>query len=37
VALGRAVLADPEWARKLTDARLTEIKPYDKSAGSVLF
>ncbi len=37
VALGRAVLADPEWARKLTDARLAEIRPYDKSAGSVLF
>jgi 2,4-dienoyl-CoA reductase-like NADH-dependent reductase (Old Yellow Enzyme family) len=37
VALGRAVLADPEWASKLTDARLTEIRPYDKSAGSVLF
>ena len=37
VALGRAVLADPEWARKLTDARLTEIRPYDKSASSVLF
>jgi 2,4-dienoyl-CoA reductase-like NADH-dependent reductase (Old Yellow Enzyme family) len=37
VALGRAVLADPEWARKLTDARLTEIRPYDKSVSSVLF
>ena len=37
VALGRAVLADPEWARKLTDARLAEIRPYDKSASSVLF
>jgi 2,4-dienoyl-CoA reductase-like NADH-dependent reductase (Old Yellow Enzyme family) len=37
VALGRAVLADPEWARTLTDARLAEIRPYDKSAGSVLF
>jgi 2,4-dienoyl-CoA reductase-like NADH-dependent reductase (Old Yellow Enzyme family) len=37
VALGRAVLADPEWARKLTDARPAEIRPYDKSASSVLF
>jgi 2,4-dienoyl-CoA reductase-like NADH-dependent reductase (Old Yellow Enzyme family) len=37
VALGRAVLADPEWARKLTDAQLAEIRPYDKSASSVLF
>jgi len=37
VALGRAVLADPEWARKLADARLADIRPYDKSASSVLF
>jgi len=37
VALGRAVLADPEWASKLADARLGEIRPYDKSAGSVLY
>ena len=37
VALGRAVLADPEWASKLAGARLAEIRPYDKSAGSVLF
>ena len=37
VALGRAVLADPEWARKLAEARLGEIRPYDKSAGSVLY
>ena len=37
VALGRAVLADPEWASKLADARLTEIRPYDKSVSSVLY
>ena len=37
VALGRAVLADPAWASKLAGARLAEIRPYDKSAGSVLF
>jgi 2,4-dienoyl-CoA reductase-like NADH-dependent reductase (Old Yellow Enzyme family) len=37
VALGRAVLADPEWARKLAEGRLREIRPYDKSAGSVLY
>ena len=30
IALGRAVLADPEWARKLAEARLGEIRPYDK-------
>ena len=37
VALGRAVLADPEWASKLAGARLTEIRPYDKSVSSVLY
>ena len=36
-SLGRAVLADPAWASKLADARLGEIRPYDKSAGSVLY
>ena len=30
-------LADPEWASKLADARLTEIRAYDKSASSVLY
>jgi 2,4-dienoyl-CoA reductase-like NADH-dependent reductase (Old Yellow Enzyme family) len=37
VALGRAVLADPEWARKLADGRLADIRPYDRSVASVLF
>lgn len=37
VAVGRAVLAEPEWARKLQDARLDEIRAYDKSADAVLF
>ena len=36
IALGRAVLADPEWASKLTAGRLAEIRPYDKSADAVL-
>lgn len=37
VALGRAVLADPEWAVKVDDGRLAEIRPYDKSADAVLY
>jgi 2,4-dienoyl-CoA reductase-like NADH-dependent reductase (Old Yellow Enzyme family) len=36
VAVGRAVLADPEWASKLAAARLADIRPYDKSADAVL-
>lgn len=37
VALGRAVLADPEWAVKLGDRQLAAIRPYDKSADAVLY
>jgi 2,4-dienoyl-CoA reductase-like NADH-dependent reductase (Old Yellow Enzyme family) len=36
VALGRAILADPEWAGKVGVGRLSEIRPYDKSADAVL-
>lgn len=36
VAMGRAVLADPEWAVKVNAGRLTEVRPYDKSADAVL-
>jgi 2,4-dienoyl-CoA reductase-like NADH-dependent reductase (Old Yellow Enzyme family) len=31
VAVGRAVLSDPEWAAKVADGRLSDIRPYDKS------
>jgi 2,4-dienoyl-CoA reductase-like NADH-dependent reductase (Old Yellow Enzyme family) len=37
VALGRAVLADPQWAAKIADRRLSAIRSYDKSADSVLY
>ena len=37
VAVGRAVLADPEWAAKVADGRLSEIRPYDKSADATLY
>ena len=36
VALGRAVLADPEWGSKVADGRLAEIRPYSKSADAFL-
>jgi 2,4-dienoyl-CoA reductase-like NADH-dependent reductase (Old Yellow Enzyme family) len=36
VAVGRAVLADPEWAAKVVDGRLSDIRPYDKSADATL-
>jgi 2,4-dienoyl-CoA reductase-like NADH-dependent reductase (Old Yellow Enzyme family) len=36
VALGRAVLADPNWGAKVADGRLAEIRPYDKSADAQL-
>ncbi|HEY1822062.1 MAG TPA: NADH:flavin oxidoreductase [Trebonia sp.] len=36
VAMGRAVLADPEWAVKVNAGRLAEVRPYDKSADAVL-
>jgi len=37
VALGRAVLADPAWAAKVAGGRLSEIRPYDKTADATLF
>jgi 2,4-dienoyl-CoA reductase-like NADH-dependent reductase (Old Yellow Enzyme family) len=36
VAVGRAVLADPQWGAKVADRRLAEIRPYDKSAEATL-
>jgi len=36
VAAGRAVLADPEWAAKVSAGRLSEIRSYDNSAAKVL-
>jgi 2,4-dienoyl-CoA reductase-like NADH-dependent reductase (Old Yellow Enzyme family) len=36
VALGRAVLADAYWAAKVAESRLSEIRPYDKSADAYL-
>ncbi len=36
IALGRATLADPDWAVKVSDGRPAEISPYAKSADAVL-
>ncbi|HZZ53910.1 MAG TPA: hypothetical protein VFE26_06455, partial [Trebonia sp.] len=37
VALGRACLADPHWAVKVSSGRLSEIRPYNKSADAFLY
>ncbi|MFJ5679629.1 NADH:flavin oxidoreductase [Streptomyces sp. NPDC093097] len=36
VAVGRALLQDPEWAAKVLGDRLDELKPYDASALKTL-
>lgn len=36
VAVGRALLSDPEWARKVREGRLEELRPYNKQALEVL-
>jgi 2,4-dienoyl-CoA reductase-like NADH-dependent reductase (Old Yellow Enzyme family) len=36
VAVGRAVLADPDWGAKVAEGRLAQIRPYDKSADATL-
>jgi 2,4-dienoyl-CoA reductase-like NADH-dependent reductase (Old Yellow Enzyme family) len=36
VAVGRALLQDPQWARKVLEGRLDELKPYDAAALKTL-
>ena len=36
VAVGRALLVDPAWVRKVKDGRLDELLPFDKAALSSL-
>lgn len=36
VAVGRALLVDPEWARKVKEGRFDELKPFTKEALSTL-
>ena len=37
VAVGRALLQDPHWARKVRDGRLDELKDYDAAAVKTLY
>ncbi len=37
VAIGRALLSEPEWPTKLRDGRLDEIRPFDKAHQAELF
>ncbi len=37
VAVGRALLADPEWAAKIHDGRLDELKPFQAEAVGKLY
>jgi 2,4-dienoyl-CoA reductase-like NADH-dependent reductase (Old Yellow Enzyme family) len=32
VAVGRALLQDPEWAAKVLAGRFSDLKPYDAAA-----
>ncbi len=32
VAVGRALLQDPEWARKVLDGRFADLAPYDPAS-----
>ena len=36
VAVGRALLADPQWVHKIRDGRMDELKDFDRSAMAVL-
>jgi len=36
VAVGRALLVDPAWARKVKEGRLDELKPFTKEALETL-
>jgi 2,4-dienoyl-CoA reductase-like NADH-dependent reductase (Old Yellow Enzyme family) len=36
VAVGRALLQDPEWARKVLSGRIDELAPYDPAALKTL-
>lgn len=37
VAVGRALISDPEWVRKVKQGRLDELRPYDKSKLETLY
>jgi 2,4-dienoyl-CoA reductase-like NADH-dependent reductase (Old Yellow Enzyme family) len=37
VAVGRTLMADPEWVLKVRDARYQHLEPFDKSAADVVY
>jgi len=37
IAVGRALLQDPEWVKKIKEGRTDELKDYDGKALSTLF
>jgi 2,4-dienoyl-CoA reductase-like NADH-dependent reductase (Old Yellow Enzyme family) len=37
VAVGRALLQDPEWVEKLREGRAAEIRPFDAAALATLY
>jgi 2,4-dienoyl-CoA reductase-like NADH-dependent reductase (Old Yellow Enzyme family) len=36
VGVGRMLIADPDWPRKVREGRLSEVKPFDRSALNLL-
>jgi len=37
VAVGRALLQDPEWVVKIRDGRQSELQAYDRTALATLY
>jgi 2,4-dienoyl-CoA reductase-like NADH-dependent reductase (Old Yellow Enzyme family) len=37
VAVGRTLMADPEWVLKVRDSRYQHLEPFDKSAADVVY
>ena len=37
VAIGRALLQDPEWAKKVKEGRVSELRDYDGKALATLY
>jgi 2,4-dienoyl-CoA reductase-like NADH-dependent reductase (Old Yellow Enzyme family) len=35
--VGRALLQDPEWVRKIRDGRFDELSPYDRASIAKLY
>ncbi|HAY06371.1 MAG TPA: 12-oxophytodienoate reductase, partial [Hyphomonas sp.] len=37
VAVGRAILQDPEWAKKVKEGRFADLRDYDGKALATLY